>query len=306
MSASAVVAQRVPLLAELPQTAIGVYVEQPFHRHVAAREVALRRTEWLPEPASVPRVDLDAAAFDDAMEPVVAAVAQAGIAKARFDRVVSNEELVAFGAHFGDVMVINTSPELHDQVQGPHVFNLRHEHALTTGEYSLALISQNYLTMHSEVCVRRAPDQPRYIALLCLEPSPRDTGGQTVFVAMDEVHRRLTPDQAQILGEAHFRDFPDSPPLLSWREGRPVFSFRDFGNDLMWWRYVGERALADGEFNAAIRTLLEAIYDADLWFGIEWKAAEVVIFDNWRFFHGRTLIQSQTANRRHFKNIKIN
>ena len=306
MSASAAVAQLVPLLAGRPQTAVGVYVEQPFHAHVAAREVALRRTQWLPEPDRVPRFDLDVAALDDALDPVVEAVARAGIAKARFDRVLCNEELVAFGRPFGNVMVINTSPDLRDQVQGPHVFNLRHEHALTTGEYSLALISQNHLTMHSEVCVRSAPDQPRYIALLCLEPSPRDTGGQTVFVAMDEVVARLTPEQAQVLRQAHFRDFPDSPPLLSWRAGRPVFSFRDFGSELLWWRYVGERALADGEFNRAIRALLAAIYDADLWFGIEWHAGEVLVFDNWRFFHGRTLIQSQTANRRHFKNIKIN
>jgi alpha-ketoglutarate-dependent taurine dioxygenase len=306
MSASAAVAQLVPQLTERTETASGVFIEQPFHRHVAAREAALRRPDWLPEPALVRCFELATDEVETAMEPVSAAIAQDGIAKLRFERVLTNDEFVAVGSHLGDVMTINTSPDLLEQVEGSHVFNLRHEHALTTGEYSLALISQNYLTMHSEVCVRRAPDQPRYIALLCLVPSPPHTGGQTIFVPMDEVHARVSPEQAELLVEAHFREFPASPPILSWREGRPVFSFRDFGTDLMWWRYVGERALAAGEFNRAILTLLEAIYDRGLWFGIEWNAAEVVIFDNWRFFHGRTLIQSQDGERRHFKNIKIN
>jgi alpha-ketoglutarate-dependent taurine dioxygenase len=306
MSASAAVAQLVPQLADRPATASGVFVEQPFHRHVATREAALRRAEWLPQPELVQRFALAADDLERSMDPVVEAVRDAGIAKLELDRILTNDELVAFGRHFGDVMVHNTSPDLQRQIEGKHVFNLRQEHAATTRDYALSLISQNYLTMHSEVCVRSAPDQPRYIALLCLEPSPPDTGGQTVFTAMADVHARLTAVQAEILGEAHFTEFPVSPPILSWREGRPVFSFRDFGTDLMWWRYVGDRALAEGEFNAAIKDLLAAIYDPALWFGISWRAAEVVIFDNWRFFHGRTLIQSVTDERRHFKNIKIN
>ena len=306
MSASGVIAQRVPRLEDRPETASGVFIEQPFHRHVALREAALRQAAWLPEPATLPRFELAAEALDASMSEVTAAVQEAGIAKLCLDRVLANDELVAFGRHFGDVMVHDTSPDLQGQLEGGHVFNLRQEHARTTGDYALALISRNELTMHSEVCVRSAPKQPRYIALLCLEPSPPDTGGQTVFVPMADIHARLSEDQAQMLGEAHFSEFLVSPPILSLREGRPVFSFRDFKNDLMWWRYVGARPLVDGEFNRAIRVVLDGMYDARLWFGIAWSAAEVVIFDNWRFFHGRTLIQSETAARRHFKNIKIN
>lgn len=306
MSASGAVALLVPKLEDRPETATGVFIEQPFHRHVTSREAALRQACWLPEPASLPRFELAAEAVEAAMDEVTAAVEEAGIAKLRLDRIVDNDELVAFGRHFGDVMVHDTSPDLQGQLEGGHVFNLRQEHAATTGDYALALISKNELTMHSEVCVRSAPKQPRYIALLCLEPSPPDTGGQTVFVPMADVHARLSEDQAQMLGEAHFSEFLMSPPILSMREGRPVFSFRDFKNDLMWWRYVGSRTLADGEFNRAIRVVLEGMYDAASWFGISWSAGEIVIFDNWRFFHGRTLIQSDTANRRHFKNIKIN
>lgn len=307
MTESSTATARLDDLAARPTTAGGLFVEHKSHRHVTLRDASLRRARWLPEPPWLPALGLTADSLMTRANIVTAALEVAGIVKVRLDRVLSNDELVAFGRRLGNVMVHDTSPKLRQQIDDGLVFNLREERAETTDDYALALISRNYLTLHAEVCVRPLNRQPRFIALLAVDPSPPDSGGQTVFVPMDAVCHRLAADELELLAEAHFSQFPESPPFFSWRDGRPVFSFRDFGDDLLWWRYVGPRApLRDDEFNAALRTLLNAMYAPGLMFGICWRPAELLVWDNWRFFHGRTLIQPTDAPRRHFKNIKIN
>ncbi|MYW00090.1 hypothetical protein, partial [Streptomyces sp. SID3343] len=46
----------VPRLDDRPATLTGVFVEQPYHRHVRHREVLLNGPRWLPEPAGLPRL----------------------------------------------------------------------------------------------------------------------------------------------------------------------------------------------------------------------------------------------------------
>lgn len=296
----------VPDLAERPELLTGAYVEQPFHRHVEAREDLLRRADWLPEPEAIPRFTLGVDELHGAVEEVRGALRGAGIAKLGLERELSNEELIAFGGRLGRVMVHETSPRLRGHVEDDLVLNLRQEYD-ETPEYDLALVSRNYLTLHSEVCVKPLPKQPRLIALLCVEPSAPDTGGQTVFVPMTAVHDRLTPEQTAVLSETNFAEFPHSPPLLSWRDGRPVFSFRDFGTDVLYWRYVGTDERIDvATVNDAIKAVLRAMYDPELMFGVHWRRAELLVFDNWVFFHGRTFIREPAGARRSFKNLKLN
>lgn len=300
-------ATEVAELATLPTVLGGLFVEQPGHPHVRSRESSLTRSAWLPEPAAVLVAETTADDLPDSMDAVEQSLRDRGFAKVRLDRLLTNDELVAFGRRLGTVMVHETSPKLQQQVDDGLVFNLRQERAELTPDYALALISRNELTLHAEVCVRPLHRQPRYIALHCVEPSPPDTGGQTVFVPMSRVHERLSNEQADLLRYAHFAQFPESPPILSRRQGRPVFSFRDFGDDLLWWRYVGPRtSLKAEELNDALLSLLQAMYDPDLLMGVSWSRAELLVWDNWRFFHGRTRIQPTDSGARHFKNLKIN
>lgn len=294
-------------LATMPTVLGGLFVEQAHHPHVRMRERSLTRSDWLPEPDGILVAELAADELPDRTGEVEQRLRDDGIAKVRLDRLLTNDELVTFGRRLGTVMVHETSPKLQHQVDDGLVFNLRRERTDVTSDYALALISSNELTLHAEVCVRPVQRQPRYIALHCVEPSPPDTGGQTVFVPMTAVHDRLTRTQAEMLQYAHFSQFPESPPFLSWRGGRPVFSFRDFGDDLLWWRYVGPKgSLTAGEFNETLVRLLESMYDPDLMTGVSWRRAELLVWDNWRFFHGRTRIQETDTEARHFKNIKIN
>ncbi len=202
-------------LAGKPTVLGGLYVEKSDHPHVAARKRSLTRAEWLPEPAEVLVAELPADELPSATPAVEQGLRDHGIAKVRLDRLLANDELVAFGRRLGTVMVHETSPKLQHQVDDDLVFNLRRERSDVTPDYALALISSNELTLHAEVCVRPWQRQPRYIALHCVEPSPPDTGGQTVFVSMDAVHERLTAGQAEMLQQAHFSQFPESPPFLS-------------------------------------------------------------------------------------------
>jgi alpha-ketoglutarate-dependent taurine dioxygenase len=307
MSAHRQSAAEVVDLATMRTVLGGLFVEHRHHPHVTTRERSLTRSTWLPEPSGVLVADTTADDLPARMDIIEQALSEAGMAKVRLDRLLTNEELVAFGRRFGQVMVHTTSPKLEQQVDDGLVFNLRQERGEVTPDYALALISRNELTLHAEVCVRPIERQPRYIALMCVEPSPRDSGGQTVFVPMSAVRERLSEDEADLLRYAHFGQFPESPPILSWRAGGAVFSFRDFGDDLLWWRYVGPRtSLRAAEFNDALLSVLTAMYDPELMFGVCWRRAELVIWDNWRFFHGRTRIRPTDGAPRHFKNLKIN
>lgn len=302
-SASSIV---VSELATRPETAVGAFVEQPFHRHVEWREALLGRSEWLLEPDFLPRLQVDAEELAASTGEVRTALADAGLVKIGLNRPLTNEELVVFGRHIGTVMVHETSPRLREHVEDQLILNLRQEHE-ETPEYDIALVSRNYLSLHSEVCVKPLHKQPRYIVLMCIEPSEPDTGGQTVFVPMAAVHNGLAADQLELLSATNFRQFPHSPPIFSTRLGRPVFSFRDFGDDILFWRYVGpDDRVGVEEVNGALKSLLQGMYNPSLMFGIHWRRADLLVFDNWIFFHGRTFIRASAGARRHLKNLKIN
>jgi L-ascorbate metabolism protein UlaG (beta-lactamase superfamily)/alpha-ketoglutarate-dependent taurine dioxygenase len=302
-------ASKVTDLSKRPERLTGAFVEQPFHAYAARREALLTRREWYREPSFIRASSIRADDLDDAMQDIKSDMAKDGLVKLQLDRGVSNEEFVAFGRAFGTVMVHETTKRLQEYVEDRVVLNLIQEHP-QTGEYDLALVAENFLNLHSEVCTRPLNKQPRYIALLCVEPPIPDAGGQTVFVSMDSVSSKLEDHQHALLGSTNFRDFPDSPPVFSRREGRPVFSFRDFGNgkDILYWRYAGkDRAVDASDVREAILALLEGMHDPDITFGIDWSRNALIAFDNWRFFHGRTQIRpADGAPRRHFKNLKIN
>ena len=141
-------------LAALDTVLGGLFVEHRHHPHVATREASLTRSQWLPEPPQVLVAETTAEDLPARTDAVRDALRDHGIAKIRLDRLLDNDELVAFGRRLGTVMVHETSPKLQQLVDDGLVFNLRQERGEVTPDYALALISRNELTLHAEVCVR--------------------------------------------------------------------------------------------------------------------------------------------------------
>ncbi|MGC0422684.1 TauD/TfdA family dioxygenase [Embleya sp. AB8] len=296
----------VPRLDDRPATVTGAFVEQPYHPHVAHRERLLDGPRWLPEPDGLPRLRIAADAMRRSIPAVRAALTRRGIARLDFDRCPSTTEFLDLGAALGTVMETEINAELRPYVEQRAVLNLRHDQPGTT-RYDLALIAANYLNLHTEIAVHPLPKQPRLIALMCVEPPERDCGGQTVFVPMAAVRSRLSALDLDVLAATNCHDFPNGPPMFSRRNGLPVFCFRDFGGDVLRWRYTGPPAEVGPEtVRSAIGELLAAMYDPAAMFGVHWAAGTVVIFDNWAFFHGRSRIRPVPGGRnRHFKQLKL-
>ncbi|MGW1989442.1 TauD/TfdA family dioxygenase [Embleya sp. NPDC001921] len=296
----------VPRLDDRPATLTGAFVEQPYHRHVAHRETLLNGSRWLPEPDGLPRLRIAADATHRSVPAVRGALARRGIVRLDFDRCPSTTEFLRLGASLGAVMETEINPELRPYVEQRAVLNLRHDQP-GTSRYDLALIAANYLNLHTEIAVHPLPKQPRLIALLCVEPPEPDRGGQTVFVPMAGVRTRLSAIELDVLAATNCRDFPTGPPMFSRRNGLPVFCFRDFGADVLRWRYTGSAEAAGPEtVRGAIHDLLDAMYDPASMFGVRWRAGTAVVFDNWAFFHGRTRIRPVPGGRnRHFKQLKL-
>ncbi|MYW00420.1 TauD/TfdA family dioxygenase, partial [Streptomyces sp. SID3343] len=229
-----------------------------------------------------------------------------GIARLDFDRCPSTVEFLGLGARLGAVMETEINAELRPYVENRSVLNLRHDEP-GTSRYDLALVAANYLNLHTEIAVHPLHKQPRYIALLCVEPPERDHGGQTVFVPMAAIRARMSAIELDVLAATNCHDFSAGPPMFSHREGLPVFCFRDFGDDELRWRYTGTIEAAGPEtVRGAIHDLLDAMYDPATMFGVHWTAGSAVVFDNWAYFHGRSRIRPVPGGRsRHFKQLKL-
>ncbi|OPC78839.1 hypothetical protein B4N89_32405 [Embleya scabrispora] len=296
----------VPRLDDRPATLTGSFVEQPCHPHVAHREILLDGARWLPEPDGLPRLRMVADTIARTVPLVRTALARRGIVRLDFDRCPSTTEFLALGAALGAVMETEINAELRPYVERRAVLNLRHDQPGTT-RYDLALIAANHLNLHTEIAVHPLSKQPRLIALMCVEPPERDRGGQTVFVPMAAVKAKLSALELDVLAATNCHDFPTGPPMFSRRDGLPVFCFRDFGAEVLRWRYTGSaEAVGSETVRGAIQDLLDAMYDPAAMFGVHWTAGTVVIFDNWAFFHGRSRIRPVPGGRkRHFKQLKL-
>lgn len=285
---------------------VGEFVERPDHPHAALRERLLLRSDWLPEPPFL--VELSARA-EDARRLIPGAheaMADTGLLKLAFDRPLSGDELLGLASGFGDAQDQPGTHQLPQYLERDLIFNVRQDVAAVDPDDALGMVSTNPLRLHSEISMRPLHLQPRLVALLCVEAPERDRGGQTIVVPMADVHAELSSRESAILRGVRFEDFPHAPTLLRQEGSHPVFSFRDWADGLRW-EYLGEEpGVTETEVNAAIALVLEAMYAPDNTWGIHWARGSLLVFDNWRYFHGRTQVQGSTeGNARHLKRLYL-
>lgn len=161
--------------------------------------------------------------------------------------------------------------------------------------------SQAPLTLHTESSGAPLERQPRYICLMCLEPGDPDTA-QTIAVSMDPVNAELDARARATLRAVSYAP-PGSPFLLRGTERRPVFAFRDFGEEPVRWRSHAEAETH--VVNTALAELTGAMYAAPVQ-AVSWRRGMIVLLDNHRVFHGRTAGRStNTSDQRHLQRLRL-
>jgi alpha-ketoglutarate-dependent taurine dioxygenase len=171
------------------------------------------------------------------------------------------------------------------------ILNLVQKEAETT-DIDIQPFAENYLTLHTESSTKTITEQPRYIVLMCIEAPGLNSGGQTIVVPMSRIYEKLNKDHIDILSKTRYREHLESPPFFYWREGRPLFSFRDFGNQALDWCFEDtSQEITERIVNDTIRSLLEAMYEPVDPFGIHWSYGMLIILDNTFYFHGKTFGQ---------------
>jgi Taurine catabolism dioxygenase TauD, TfdA family len=169
------------------------------------------------------------------------------------------------------------------------------------------LFAENYVMLHTELAVKPVENQPRYIILHCIEPPRYDDGGQTILARMDDVRHALNERQAAIMLHTRHAGHASAPQFLRRCGTREIFAFKDVGGRDLPWCYQGDdRTVTPEDVNAAIATLLSALYEPAGIVGFHWKRWTLGAIDNTRFFHGRTFVHRPAKSRaRHLRRVRI-
>ncbi|GAA2520372.1 TauD/TfdA family dioxygenase [Winogradskya humida] len=278
---------------------IGTFLQQPTDGYEHLRTALLRSGGRLPA-VDVPGPD--PAEPGDLADRLARQLKHDGVGRVRLTRPLDDDTFRALGTTLG-ALIPETDPAVRDFVTGDVILNLISAQA-ETHDPALQPFAAGALTMHSEGSGRPAAEQPRYIVLMCCEPGS-DEGAQTVLTPMAAVAAALTPDARRILAATRYRDAPGVPFILREIDDRPVFSFRDFGSAALHWECLDSSVTA-AEVHDALRSLLDALYAADLAAGVKWETGTLVVIDNTYFFHGRTAgASSRPGSRRHLKRLRV-
>lgn len=279
---------------------ICVFQEHSDDTHVLARERLMAEEHSFPREQIVAANDV-AQAIDWAQ----VALKATGAAFLQLEEPFNDKSFLCFSQALGE-------PEQeHDPVALPHTtegvilsLTTLHGHAADVSDQPF---STDYLRLHTESSRRAAHRQPRYIVLMCLEPGGEETRAQTLLVPMVDVAARLDADTLTVLKRIRYANSPDAPPILRDGPYGPIFSFRDFGEDALAWKSADPEEHVDAETgNAALRALLAALHQGGDWSGVTWQRGLLVVIDNFRYFHGRSLAGVKpTGTRRVLKRIRI-
>ncbi|MGH3185682.1 MAG: TauD/TfdA family dioxygenase [Streptosporangiaceae bacterium] len=279
----------------------GVFREQPTDAHVRCRHHLLAGGAPLSPPPVEPITACSGEFPGTGAATVLEELDRRGLAVVRLDEPLPDDRFVAFGSMLGTPLP-ETDPGVQPFVRDSIVFNLMSRYN-ETEDTNLQPFATNYLTLHSEGSGRPVNEQPRFIVLMCCEPGAA-ASAHTVLVSMADVAEDLGAWTRQVLVNARYRRSRQGPPICRGRDGRVVFSFRDFAGSALEWTYTGERSAH--EVNDAIRSLLSAMYQPNLAVGVRWERGMLVIIDNTYFFHGRTAGTAATATAaRHLKRMRI-
>ncbi|HET7488853.1 MAG TPA: TauD/TfdA family dioxygenase [Acidimicrobiales bacterium] len=282
----------------------GVLVERPGDPHVPARQAVLRRQTWYPSPG--PPVEAPADDLPAVFALLAADLAGRGFAAAALDRLLTNDELVTLAGLFG-VLQQHADERLLDHVEDRVILNLRADEAETDDRTWRLLFAENYVMLHTELAGRPLHTQVRHLLFQCVAPTDRDSGGQTVLVPMAGVVHRLSGRETAVLSATRHAGFDDPPPFLSEFEGRVVVTFKDAEGEPLPWRYDGDDpTVTPDEVEDALRSLLAAMYDPAIAFGIPWERNLLGAFDNTRFLHGRTFSRRpKDRPARHLREVRV-
>ncbi|MEU1401637.1 TauD/TfdA family dioxygenase [Streptomyces sp. NPDC005728] len=285
----------------------GAFVERDSDPHVALRSSLLDSGRRLPSPReTVPPVPPGEVVAD-----TVRQLDSDGLFLGALDTTPVDDDFIALGKTLGE-LIPETDPAVQDHVSQEVLLNLVSVHP-ETDDASLQPFATGALTLHSEGSGRPVAGQPRYIVLMCCDPGkPAVTAdgrelvpAQTVLVPMAEVHEALTPAERDILRVTRYRTDQSVPTVLREVDGRPVFSFRDFGTAALHW-VSDARGATESDVNDAFRALLAAMYAHEPARAVHWAHGTVAAIDNTYFFHGRTSgAAHQPGSRRHLKRLRI-
>jgi Taurine catabolism dioxygenase TauD, TfdA family len=285
---------------------IGIFVERDEADYAVRRQAVLKRREWYPSPD---RTDAQTISDGDVLgcsAYVRTALRASGLAWIELDRALTNKELVELAKALGRPLK-QPNPRTQPWVDEGVILNLRADHEETNDlEWGL-LFSKNYVMLHTELAARPVKDQPQYIIFHCIEPPQQDAGGQTILISMENIRSALSRRQASIMRQTHHARYADVPRFLRCCGVKEIFAFKDLGGQDLVWRYEGDdRTVTSQEVNAAIAALLSSLYQPSGIIGFHWKRWALGIFDNTRYFHGRTFIHGPSEGpARHLRRVRI-
>ena len=265
----------------------GRFFDRPGDVHVQLRRRLLETPRWWPEPwwsyaGPVSAEDL----LTDPREAVTRA-RDRGMLRLELDRPLSPTELVNFASAFGPVLPVPDGDALVTQATTDgQVLHLRQRPA-TGGRVGTGLLfSDEYLMLHTELSWLPLDHQPAWLLLHCVEPPEVDGGAQTVLVELEAAIEHLSSahrDWLTLIGA----DKPGAPPVLSSMPPSWQMTFRDMDAAGFAWRATGT-PVVEADANEALRALLTALYSAEP-IGVHWTRHSLLVFDNRRFGHARTV-----------------
>ena len=281
----------------------GRFAESDTDRHVARRAELLAGDGGIPPLGPVKQWPVGTRP-ERVLPSISDELADNGLAVADFDGPLPPDDFIGLGEQLGSVMQ-ERDPTVQPRVYRGGLLNLVTEIG-HTADVAVQPFSTTGLAMHTEASGKPVAEQPRYIALMCLEPGDQDSSAQTVVVAMADIAARLSRDDLAVLEELRYHRNTAGPFIARQEEGRTVLSFRDFCGDELHWVHEG-RSRSATEINDVLRRLLAAIYHPGSARVARWRRGRLVVLDNTRFMHGRTAGARETgAIRRHLQRLRIN
>lgn len=260
------------------------------------RARVLQNSIWADEPPALATIETEAERIDESLSLILESLAGEGAVKISLERSLTNREFLHFGARFGEL--IPEHPSVLNYVDETYILNVRQE-LPETDDYQFQPFAENYITLHTELSHLPSAERPRYLIFMCEQAPAPDTGGQTLLVPMKKIYEQLTTEQRHILQHTRYGSslIPDQPSdfsalstFLYHQNGRPVFCFRDVGQQTLNWEYVDSagQQVTRKDVNDAIHGLLDALYNPLNVYGVRWSRSVVWIIDNTFFFHGKT------------------
>lgn len=283
---------------------VGSFQERADDVHVACRNALLSSHRVYPQP-DIPIAQIASTTpLQSVVELTRSSLERDGLALMQFEALPSHEQFKLLGEGIGTLMP-ETDPSVQPFVDESVILNLIsvHSHDQDT---TLQPFSTDFLSLHTECSGRTLAEQPRYLMLLCLDTGDDATRAQTVLIPMTAVASGISARGLQLLQTTRYRHCVDGPMIARSTANGPAFSFRDFQSNRLDWINEDDGVTDDEEVQVAIRDLLSSMYDTGQTQGIHWQRGLLFVFDNFRFFHGRTSgAVVPTKRKRHLIRLRI-